>query len=200
MFVAVQRITTARWSRAVIRLHGRLRRVPARRVRASCCSRSSSGKGHIFPWTHEAPPNPEKATYFNGAFLTIRDIVVVRADHVRSLWYIYTSVRLDVGLIPEWGAKWAAGLRARMRNGFGEERREIHSTHSLQGKLAVFAGRCCSRSAGRCCRGICRWACRCTSRARCTAGGSSWAAGSARSCSSRCSSLAWNRYLAAPAV
>jgi hypothetical protein len=26
-----------------------------------------------------------------------------------------------------------------MRNGFGEERREIHSTHSLQGKLAVFS-------------------------------------------------------------
>jgi hypothetical protein len=46
-------------------------------------------------------------------------------------------VRLDVGLLPEWGAKWAAGLRARMRAGFGEERREIHSTHSLQGKLAV---------------------------------------------------------------
>ena len=41
--------------------------------------------------------------------------------------------------MPEWGAKWAADLRARMRNGFGEERREIHSTHSLQGKLAVFS-------------------------------------------------------------
>ena len=55
-----------------------------------------------------------------------------------GLWYIYTSLRLDVGRVPEWGAKWAANLRARMRAGFGDERREIHSTHSLQGKLAVF--------------------------------------------------------------
>jgi hypothetical protein len=47
-------------------------------------------------------------------------------------------VRLDVGLIPEWGASWARGLRARMRTGFRDERREIHSTHSLQGKIAVF--------------------------------------------------------------
>jgi hypothetical protein len=29
-----------------------------------------------------------------------------------------------------------------MRKGFGEERREIHSTHSLQGKLAVFSALC----------------------------------------------------------
>ena len=55
-----------------------------------------------------------------------------------SLWYIYTSVRLDVGLVPEAGANWARGLRDRMRAGFRDERREIHSTHSLQGKLAVF--------------------------------------------------------------
>ncbi len=55
-----------------------------------------------------------------------------------SIWFVYTSVRLDVGVLPEWGANWAAGIRARMRNGFGDERRELHSTHSLQGKLAVF--------------------------------------------------------------
>ena len=47
-------------------------------------------------------------------------------------------MRLDVGVLPEWGANWAKGIRARMRNGFGDERRELHSTHSLQGKLAVF--------------------------------------------------------------
>jgi hypothetical protein len=57
-----------------------------------------------------------------------------------SLWYIYTSVRLDVGILPEGGAKWARGLRERMRRGYGDERRELHSTHSLQGKLAVFLG------------------------------------------------------------
>ena len=52
-----------------------------------------------------------------------------------AIYYIYTSLRLDVGRVPEWGAQWAANIRAGMRNGFGEERREIHSTHSRQGKL-----------------------------------------------------------------
>jgi hypothetical protein len=56
------------------------------------------------------------------------------------VWYVYTSVRLDVGLVPEAGAKWARRLRERMRRGFRDERREIHSTHSLQGRLAVFIG------------------------------------------------------------
>ena len=65
-----------------------------------------------------------------------------------------------------------------MRAGFGDERREIHSTHSLQGKLAVVPRRCCSGSAGRCWRGTSRCLSTATSRARCTAGGSSWAAGS----------------------
>jgi hypothetical protein len=96
------------------------------------------GRGHIFWWTHDAAPNPEKATYFNATYLTLRDIVAFGIITALSLWYVYTSVRLDVGHIPEWGAGWAANLRARMRNGFRDERREIHSTHSLQGKLAVF--------------------------------------------------------------
>jgi hypothetical protein len=46
-------------------------------------------------------------------------------------------VRLDTALLPEWGARWAGGFRERMRRGFREERREIHSTHSTQGWLAV---------------------------------------------------------------
>jgi hypothetical protein len=56
---------------------------------------------------------------------------------VLQLWYIHTSVRLDVGHLPEGGAGWARGLRDRMRRGFREERRELHSTHSRQGWLAV---------------------------------------------------------------
>ena len=36
------------------------------------------------------------------------------------------------------GASWAAGIRARMRRGFGDERRELHTTHSRQGVLCVF--------------------------------------------------------------
>ena len=136
MFVAVQRITTARWSRPIIRFQeGYVAFLPVAFVLLLLSV--FLGKNHIFPWTHEAPPVSEKVTYYNGTFLTIRVLLSFAIITVLSVWYIYTSVRLDVGLIPEAGAKWAAGLRARMRNGFGDERRELHSTHSLQGKLAV---------------------------------------------------------------
>jgi hypothetical protein len=137
MFVAVQRITTARWSRPIVRLlEGYVAFLPVAFVLLLISI--FLGKGHIFPWTHERPPVAEKVLYFNGAFLTARALLSFGLITLLSLWYIYTSVRLDVGLLPEWGSKWAAGLRARMRAGFGEERRELHSTHSLQGKLAVF--------------------------------------------------------------
>ncbi len=136
VFVAVQRITTARWSRPVIRLmEGYVAFLPVAFV--FLLLTLFFGKGHIFWWSHEMAPNPQKATYFNVAFLTIRDIGIFGLMVVLSLWYIYSSVRLDVGHIPEWGASWAANIRARMRSGFRDERREIHSTHSLQGKLAV---------------------------------------------------------------
>jgi hypothetical protein len=137
MFVAVQRITTARWSRAVIRfMEGYVAFLPVAFVFLLLIL--AVGRGHIFPWTHEAYPVPEKALYFDPVFFTIRVIVVFAIIAAMSLWYIYTSVRLDVGRLEESGASWAAGLRARMRNGFRDERREIHSTHSLQGKLAVW--------------------------------------------------------------
>jgi len=71
-------------------------------------------------------------------FWRIRGIVVFGIITALSLWFVHTAVRLDVGVLPEWGANWAKGIRARMRAGFGDERRELHSTHSLQGKLAVF--------------------------------------------------------------
>ena len=137
MFVAVQRITTARWSRPIVRLlEGYVAFLPVAFVLLLVSL--FIGKGHIFPWTHERPPVAEKVLWYNAAFLSTRAIISFGAITLLSLWYIYTSVRLDVGLLPEWGANWAAGLRARMRAGFGEERRELHSTHSLQGKLAVF--------------------------------------------------------------
>jgi hypothetical protein len=136
-FVAVQRITTARWSRSVIRfMEAYVTFLPIALV--FFLITLAFGRHYVFPWSHEAYPNPQKATYFNPAFLSIRDIVVLGLMVFLGIWYVYTSVRLDVGHLPEWGASWAAGIRARMRNGFGEERREIHSTHSLQGKLAVF--------------------------------------------------------------
>jgi hypothetical protein len=137
VFVAVQRITTARWSRGVIRLmDGYVAFLPVAFVFLLVIL--LAGKGHIFWWTHEAAPVPEKATYFNPLFLISRDVLIFLLMTVLGVWYIYSSLRLDVGRLPEAGAGWAAGWRARMRNGFGEERREIHSTHSMQGKLAVF--------------------------------------------------------------
>src|SRR4051812_24377209 len=120
-FVAVQRITTARWSRGVIRfMEGYVAFMPVAFV--FLLLTLFFGRGYVFPWTHEAYPNPEKATYFNGAFLTIRDIFAFGLLTVWGLWYIHKSLRLDVGRIPEWGAGWAANIRAGMRNGFGEER------------------------------------------------------------------------------
>jgi hypothetical protein len=139
MFVAVQRITTARWSRPIIRfMEGYVAFLPVAFVLLLLSI--FLGKGHIFPWTHEHPPVSEKVLYFNAGFLTTRVLVALGIITALSLWYIYTSVRLDVGLLPEWGSQWAAGIRARMRAGFRDERRELHSTHSLQGKLAVFLG------------------------------------------------------------
>ena len=137
MFVAVQRITTARWSRPIIRFEeGYVAFLPVAFVMLLLTV--FLGKGHIFPWTHEAAPVAEKVLWYSGGFVTARVIIAFGVITALSLWFIYTSVRLDVGLLPEAGAKWAAGIRARMRSGFGEERRELHSTHSLQGKLAVF--------------------------------------------------------------
>jgi uncharacterized membrane protein YiaA len=122
-FVVVQRITTARWSRSVIRfMEGYVAFLPVAFV--FLLLTLFVGRNHIFPWTREAFPNPEKAVYYNGTFLTIRDIVIVALLNIVGIWYIYTSLRLDVGRLPEWGAKWAEGLRAKMRQGFGNERRE----------------------------------------------------------------------------
>jgi hypothetical protein len=136
VFVAVQRITTARWSRGVIRfMEGYVAFLPVAFLLLLVIL--FAGKGHIFWWTHEAAPVHEKATYFSAPFLITRDILVFGLLCALAIWYIYTSLRLDVGRLPEAGASWAAGWRARMRNGFRDERREIHSTHSMQGKLAV---------------------------------------------------------------
>ncbi|HVZ78875.1 MAG TPA: hypothetical protein VG818_12910 [Gemmatimonadaceae bacterium] len=136
-FVAVQRITTARWSRPVVRfMEGYVAFLPVAFVFLLLIL--FAGRNHIFPWTHEAYPNPEKATYYNPTFLSARDILSFALLTILPIWYIYRSVRLDVAQIPEGGASWAAGLRARMRQGFGDPRREYHAAHSLHGKLAVF--------------------------------------------------------------
>ena len=135
--VAVQRITTARWSRPVVRfMEGYVAFLPVAFV--ILCLTLFFGRDHIFPWTHQPLMIEEKRQYLSIPFFITRDLVLFGIQTVLSLWYIYTSVRLDVGVVPEQGASWARGLRERMRSGFGEERRELHSTHSRQGKLAVF--------------------------------------------------------------
>jgi hypothetical protein len=139
MFVAVQRITTARWSRPIIRfLEGYVAFLPVAFILILLIL--FVGRHHIFWWSNHAPTIHEKAVYLNPPFFFSRVIAIYLIITSLSLWYIYTSVRLDVGILPEAGANWARGLRARMRRGFRDERRELHSTHSLQGKLAVFLG------------------------------------------------------------
>lgn len=134
---AVQRITTARWSRAVIRFaEGYVAWLPVAFVMLLVTI--IFGKAEIFPWVHDPPTVPEKALWLNPLFWGARAIVIFGLITALSVWFVYTSVRLDVGVLPEWGASWARGVRDRMRAGFGEERRELHSTHSLQGKLAVW--------------------------------------------------------------
>lgn len=137
MFVAVQRITTARWSRPIIRfLEGYVAFLPVAFVLLLLII--FVGRHHIFWWSNNVPEVPEKRVYLNPPFFLTRVTLVFLIITLLSLWYIYTSVRLDVGIVPEGGASWARGLRERMRRGYRDERRELHSTHSLQGKLAVF--------------------------------------------------------------
>ncbi len=136
MFVAVQRITTARWSRPVIRfLEGYVAFLPVSFVLLLVIL---LGRHHIFWWSNVVPRVAEKRAYLNPGFFFARTLITCGIITGLSLWYIYTSVRLDVGHVRENGARWARGVRDRMRRGFRDERREIHSTHSLQGKLAVF--------------------------------------------------------------
>jgi hypothetical protein len=139
MFSAVQRITTARWSRGVIRfLEGYVAFLPIAAIMLLVII--VGGRSHLYPWWDLVGTGEliaEKELYFGHAFFYARTIIAFGALLALQVWYVYTSVRLDVGITPEHGAGWAAGLRARMRAGFGEERRELHSTHSLQGKLAV---------------------------------------------------------------
>jgi hypothetical protein len=136
MFVAVQRITTARWSRPIIRfLEGYVAFLPVAFVLLLILL---VGRHHIFWWSNHVPDIPEKRIWLNPPFFFTRVIVVYLIITLLSIWYIYTSVRLDVGILPESGAKWARGIRERMRKGFKDERRELHTTHSLQGRLAVF--------------------------------------------------------------
>jgi hypothetical protein len=137
-FSAVQRIVTARWSRTIIRFtEGFVAFVPVAFV-ILLVILLGSGE-HVFTWAgREAVPTAEKATYLDPTFFLLRGVVLFGLITVLQLMFVYNSVKMDVAVLPEYGAKWAAGLRARMRAAWtGDERRELHSQHSTQGKLAV---------------------------------------------------------------
>ena len=186
MFVAVQRITTARWSRPIMRLlEGYVAFLPVAFVLLLVSL--FIGKGHIFPWTHERPPVAEKVMWYNAVFLSTRAIVSFGVITLLSLWYIYTSVRLDVGLAA------GGGLEVGRRSPRAHARRlRRGAPRAAQHALAAGEARRLPRAVLRLRLVAARLrpvdgAARCTSRARCTAGGSSWARGSARSRSSRSS-------------
>ncbi|NUQ19432.1 MAG: hypothetical protein HOQ09_00550 [Gemmatimonadaceae bacterium] len=137
MFVASQRITTARWSRSTIRIvEGYVAFMPVAWVLLALIV--LVGRHHVFPWANTPPTVREKAIWLGPVFFTARTLITFGLLTALQVWYIWTSVRLDVGILNEWGTSWGKGFRERMRRGFGDERRELHSTHSLQGKLAVW--------------------------------------------------------------
>ncbi len=135
-FAAVQRLTTARWSRSIVRItEGFVAWLPVAFILLLVIL--FPGASHIFSWAKQTVEVHQKAIYLNRTFFTLRGIVLFGAMTFFMLWFVYRSVRLDVGLIPEQGAQWAAGIRAGMRRGFLDERRELHNTHSILGKIAV---------------------------------------------------------------
>ncbi|HEX5436417.1 MAG TPA: hypothetical protein VFW98_04625 [Gemmatimonadaceae bacterium] len=138
--VAVMRIATARWSRPIARmLEGYAAFLP---VAFLLLILIFIGRSHVFPWAQYTPTAAEKREYLNGSFLVTRDLVLFAVLTWLSLWIVYKSVRLDVAMLPESGAAWARGLRDRMRRSFGDERREIFRTHTVQGRLAVVIALC----------------------------------------------------------
>src|SRR5215210_5678357 len=94
MFVAVQRITTARWSRPIIRfLEGYVAFLPVAFVILLLIV--FVGKNHIFWWTQGASPVHEKAVYLNPPFFMARVILTFLIILLLSLWYMYTGVGVD---------------------------------------------------------------------------------------------------------
>ena len=87
-FVAVQRITTARWSRPVVRfLEGYVAWLPIAWVLLVLIV--TFGQSHVFTWPErELPSIPEKALYFQPWFFLLRTIGVYTLLMAHSGWYI----------------------------------------------------------------------------------------------------------------
>lgn len=74
VFVAVQRITTARWSRPVVRLlEGYVAFLP---VAFLLLVLIFLGGEHVFPWAQHEVPIAEKAFYLDYGFVATRDLVM----------------------------------------------------------------------------------------------------------------------------
>ncbi len=137
-FAAVQRIVTARWSRPIVRyFEGYVAFLPVAFILLLLIL--FPGREAIFTWAgREHVEIAEKAKYLDPTFFVLRGIVIFGSMIALMIAFVYKSVRVDVGSMPKFtGAKWAEGIRQRMRTGFGEERRELHDTHQSTGKLAV---------------------------------------------------------------
>ena len=60
------------------------------------------GRSHLWPWINE--PIPEKAAWLNEPFFFARVAGYFLVLSVVSLWYVYVSIRPDVGLLKSHGA------------------------------------------------------------------------------------------------
>ena len=178
-FAAVQRIVDGALVASDRALRRRLRRVPAGRVRAPAAdplpgSRSTSSRG---PAARRSTAR-RRRRYLDPMFFALRGIVIFGSMIAAQLWFVYRSVRLDVAVLPKYGREVGEGLRQRMRNGFGDERRELHTQHSTAGQAGVAVAMVFVLRLVLCWRGTTPCRSRCTSSRRCTPGSCSWAAGS----------------------
>ena len=98
-FAAVQRLTTARWSRPVVRfIEGYVAWMPVAFVLLLLILFFSGD--HIFTWAgRETIHTPQKAIYLNPTFFRIRGVVLFGLMTAFYTWFVYRSVRLDVGVI-----------------------------------------------------------------------------------------------------
>jgi hypothetical protein len=107
-FAAVQRLTTARWSRAVVRIpEGLVAWLPVAFV-LQLIFLFFSGN-HLYSWSKETVHTHQKAVYLDPTFFRLRGVLIFGAMTAFMLWFVYRSVRLDVGVMPEQGAGWARG-------------------------------------------------------------------------------------------
>ncbi len=93
MFAAVQRITTARWSRGIIRFsEGFVAFLPLALI--GLVVMVLFGRSHVYPWwNHLAELPHEKQVYLGHRFFAIRTLLVFTLLATLQVWYIWTSVR-----------------------------------------------------------------------------------------------------------